>query len=212
MRNYWNVSIGISFAMHSLFLGAGFFPVFNKNIILNEKAEIKEVRITVKEIQKSEISKTKLKNSQINESKILPPPPYIKNVVRKLMGEDKERPLLGKAQILEKNTNKIVISEKLENSKLKSNPSYMSYYKGIRSKLNVICQKNYTGKYNGEVSVNFVLSRDGRLESVKGQGDNQELIEVAVRSVKESFPFMPFPPDLEGPACPFEISILFKNN
>jgi outer membrane biosynthesis protein TonB len=212
MRNYWNISIGISFAMHSLFLGAGFFPVFNKNMVLNEKKEIKEIKITIKEIQKKETSKTKVKNSQMTESKIMPPPPYIENVVRKLMGEDKERPLLGKAQILEKNTNKIVISEKLENSKLKSNPSYMSYYKGIRSKLNSVCQKNYTGKYSGEVSVSFVLSRDGRLESVKGQGDDSELIEVAVRSVKESFPFLPFPPDLEGPACPFEVSILFKNN
>ncbi|MCK9614543.1 MAG: hypothetical protein M0R48_03445 [Candidatus Omnitrophica bacterium] len=212
MRNYWNVSIGISFAMHSLFLGAGFFPVFNKNIILNEKVEIKEVRITVKEIQKSEISKTKLKNSQINESKILPPPPYIKNVVRKLMGEDKERPFLNKAQLLEKNTNKIVISEKLENSKLRNNPSYMSYYNGLNAKLKAVCHKNYTGKERGEVFVSFVLSRDGKLETVEANGNNQELVEVAERSVKESLPFLPFPPELKEATCQFGVVILFKTN
>jgi len=211
MRNYWNVAFGISFAMHSLILAASSFTAFNKNITLSDKKEMKEVKITIKEIQKKEKSKTKLQNSQINEVK-LPPPPYIKNVIRKLMGEDKEKPFLGKAQILEKNTEKIVISEKLENSKLKSNPSYMSYYKGLRSKLNAACHKNYTGKEHGEVFVSFVLSRDGRLDSVKGDGNNRELIEVAVESVKESFPFMPFPPDLEGASYQFDISIFFKNN
>jgi len=211
MRNYWNVSFGISFAMHLLFFTVGSFAAFNANSILSDKKEVKEIKITIKEIQKKEISKTKLQNSQINEVK-LPPPPYVKNIVRKLMGEDKERPLLDKAQILEKDTGKIVISEKLENSKLKSNPSYMSYYKGLRSKLNAVCHKNYTGKEHGEVFVSFVLSRDGRLESVKSDGSNRELMEVAVRSVKESFPFMPFPPDLEGASYQFDISIYFKNN
>jgi len=211
MRNYWNISFGISFAMHSLILTAASFSMFNANNILNDKKELKEIKITVKEIQKKEVSKTKLQNRQINEMK-LPPPPYIKNVVRKLMGEDKERPFLGKAQILEKNTEKIIISEKLENSKLKSNPSYMSYYKGLRSKLDAACHKNYTGREHGEVFVSFVLSRDGRLDSVKGDGNNRELIEVAVKSVKESFPFMPFPPDLEGASYQFDISIYFKNN
>ncbi len=211
MRNYWNAAFGISFAMHSFVLAAGALPIFNRYVILTDKKEVKEVKITIKEIPKKEISKTKLDNLQANEIK-LPPPPYIKNVVRKLMGEDKERPFLGKAQILEKNTQKIVISEKLENSKLKSNPSYMSYYKGLRSKLNSICHKNYTGRERGEVFVSFVLSRDGKLESVRGDGDNRELIEVAVESVKESFPFLPFPPDLEGLSYQFDISILFKNN
>lgn len=211
MRNYWNIAVGISFAMHSFVFAAGSFMAFNKNFVLSDKKEVKEIKITIKEIQRKEISKTKLQNPQINELK-LPPPPYIKNIVRKLMGEDKERPFLGKAQILEKNTEKIVISEKLENSKLKSNPSYMSYYKGLRSKLNAICHKNYTGKEHGEVFISFVLSRDGRLESVKGDGNNPELVEVAIRSVKESFPFLPFPPDLEAASYQFDISILFKNN
>jgi outer membrane biosynthesis protein TonB len=197
--------------MHSLALTAGSFFALNKNIILNDKVQTKEIKITIKEIQKKETAKAKLQNSQIETVK-LPPPPYIKNIVRKLMGEDKEKPLLDKAQILEKNTDKIVISEKLENSKLKSNPSYMSYYKGLRSKLNAICHKNYSGKEQGEVSVSFVLSRNGSLEMVKGNGDNRELTEVAIKSVKESFPFLPFPPDLEGPSYQFDISILFKNN
>lgn len=184
---------------------------FARNIIPEDKKQTKEVKITVKEIHRKETSASKLQSSKTGTVQ-LPPPPYIQNVVRKLMGEDKERPVIGKAQILEKNTDKIIISEKLENSKLKSNPSYMSYYKGIRSKLNAVCQNNYTGKERGEVVVSFVLSRDGRLESVKGEGNNKELISVAVDSVKEAFPFMPFPPDLPGPTCPFEVSILFKNN
>ncbi|MDD4955479.1 MAG: energy transducer TonB [Candidatus Omnitrophica bacterium] len=212
MRNYWNLSFGISLAMHSFIIAAGSLTLFNANTIFNEKKETKEIKIFVKETQPRPAQRTRLQQSQQTNTVVLPPPPYIKNVVRKLMGDEKERPLLDKAQILEKDTGKIVISEKLENSKLKSNPSYMSYYKGLRSKLNVICHKNYTGREQGEVFVSFVLSRDGRLESVKGDGPNKELINVAVRSVKESFPFMPFPPDLEGENYQFDISIYFKNN
>jgi len=198
--------------MHSLLLAAGSFPAFNNSIISNEKKEIKEVRITIKEIPKKETPKTKLQNSQISEEKQLPPPPFIKNVIRKLMGEDKERPFLNKAQILEKNTNKIVIFEKLENSKLRSSPSYMSYYNGLNAKLKTVCQKNYTGKDHGEVSVSFVLLRDGSLEKVEASGTNQELVEIAKKSVKESLPFFPFPSELKEATCQFDVSILFKAN
>lgn len=211
MRNYWKLSFGISFAMHSFVLTAGSLAIFNPNSILNEKKETKEIKIFVKETKPRQSQRARMQG-QPAETIALPPPPYIKNVVRKLMGNESERPLLDKAQILEKDTGKIVISEKLENSKLKSNPSYMSYYKGLRSKLNVICHKNYTGSDRGEVFVSFVLSRDGRLETVKGDGANKELVEVAVKSVEESFPFMPFPPDLEGESYQFDISIYFKNN
>ena len=55
----------------------------------NRQKEVKEVKITIKEIQK-EISKTKLDNLQTNEIKL--PPHLYKKCGAQLMGEDKERP------------------------------------------------------------------------------------------------------------------------
>jgi hypothetical protein len=60
MRNYWNTAFGISFAMHSLVLATGALPVFNRYIILTDKKELKDIKITIKEIPKKESSKAKL--------------------------------------------------------------------------------------------------------------------------------------------------------
>lgn len=204
--------MGVSFLMHSAVFAAGLFPALRQNTLLNEKKEIKEIKITVQEIQKKEISRSIAEKLKFDESKSITPPPYVKNIMRKLMGDDKERPSLNKPRIMEKNNNEIVISNKLENARLKQNPSYMSYYNGLRSRLEVICRKNYTGKSRGEVSLNFVLSRDGKLESVQADGNNQELIDTAVRSVKEAVPFSSFPSELKNQTAQFDVSITFKNN
>lgn len=210
-KNYWNLAIGISLLTHLGVIAAS-YPAITKNLPIKEKKEIKEIKITVKEVVKERTSKDGDGSRGVKSSKSLPPPPYISNVMRKLMGNDKERPSLDKPQILEKDSNKVIIFEKLENAKLKNNPSYMGYYKGIRSKLDLACHKNYSGKQYGNVHLSFVLLKDGTLEHIEGTGDNQELVQIAIKSVKESLPFLPFPAELKDQSYQFDVSILFKNN
>lgn len=210
-KNYWNIAIGISLAAH-LGIIALSYPAIAKNIPIIQKKEIKEIKITVKEVLKTNASRGPGKGVYDKNENNLPPPPYIKNLMGKLLVNNEKHVSLNKAQIFEKDINGIVIYDKLDNAALKRNPSYMSYYNGLRSKLYEISRKSYNGKTIGEVSLNFILLRDGTLEYVKGEGANQQLIDLAIRIVKESMPFTPFPEDLKGQSCQFGISILFKNN
>lgn len=210
MKNYWSISLGISFVIHSAFFAGGVLPFFGNNIILNKK-EIKEVRINVQEIKKKILPDSILRTAKLEQPKS-PPPPYIKNIMRKLMGDDSEAASLNKPKIIEKSMNRIIITENLENAKLKRVPSYMNYYNGLRSKLESICRKNYTGESSGEVLLNFTLSRDGKLANVRGKGTSQALLDLAMKSLKEAAPFSVFPPELKEQTCPFDVSITFKNN
>ncbi len=209
-NDYWNFAIGVSLAAHFGVIAA-YYPAISKNMAINENKEVKEIKITVKEVIKEKISKDEQGSKYEKGSNSLPPPPYINNVMRKLMGNDEEKPFLDKPQILEKDSNGVIIFEKLENANLRNNPSYMSYYNGLRSKLYEISRKRYKGNMIGEVSLNFSLFRDGTLEYVKGEGANRQLVDLAITIVKESAPFTPFPKDLKNHSCPFHISVLFKN-
>ncbi|MFA5272319.1 MAG: hypothetical protein WC412_08320 [Candidatus Omnitrophota bacterium] len=210
-KNYWNFAITISLAVHLGVITMSYSAI-TKNIPISDKKEIKEIKITVKEVVKNGVSSTIGKGVHDNDEKKFPPPPYIKNLIGKLLVNNDKNISLSKAQIFEKDINGIVIYDKLDNAALKRNPSYMSYYNGLRSKLYESSRKSYKGKSIGEVSLSFVLLRDGTLERVKGEGANQQLIDLAIRIVKESAPFTSFPEDLKGQSCQFGISILFKNN
>ncbi|MFA6280941.1 MAG: hypothetical protein WCY05_00365 [Candidatus Omnitrophota bacterium] len=210
-KNYWNFAIGISLVAH-LGIIALSYPAIAKSIPIIQKKEIKEIKIIVKDVVKNNTYKGPGKGTYDKNEKKLPPPPYVKNLIGKLMVNTDKYISLNKAQVFEKDINSIVIYDKLDNATLKRNPSYMSYYNGLRSKLYEISRKSYNGKSIGEVSLNFVLLRDGTLEYVKGEGANQQLIDLAIRIVKESVPFTPFPEELKGQSCQFGISILFKNN
>lgn len=210
-KNYWNLAISISLIAHFAIL-MGLYPIVNINLPLNKEKPIKEIKIIVKEIIKKDLPKGTGGLERGSESNSLPPPPYVKNIMRKLIVTDDKRLSLDKPKLFEKDINEIVIYDKLDNAALKRNPSYMTYYNTLRSKLYEISRKTYNGKTTGEVSLSFALLRDGSLEYVKGEGNSQQLIDLAVRIVKESAPFSSFPEELKGQSCHFGISILFKNN
>jgi hypothetical protein len=210
-KKYWKSAIVLSLTVHFGIIAVSYSAI-NKNMPINERKEIKEIKITVKEVVKNTSSGGTGKGMYGKEEKNLIPPPYIKNLIGKLLVNNDKNISLSKAQVFEKDINGIVIYDKLDNATLKRNPSYMSYYNGLRSKLYEISRKSYNGKAIGEVSLSFVLLRDGTLEYVKGEGANQQLIDLAIRIVKESAPFVSFPDDLKGQSCQFGISILFKNN
>jgi outer membrane biosynthesis protein TonB len=88
----------------------------------------------------------------------------------------------------------------------------MNYYNGIRAKLYNVARRNYKIKESGEVSLQFTISRDGKLQYVEGYSANETLKKLALKIVEESFPFTPFPEDLKNSSCPFSVIIDFKNN
>jgi outer membrane biosynthesis protein TonB len=215
MKNYWGIALGISLMIHlSVFFT--FLPKSSKSETkISEEKSIKEVRIEIQKPQSQKLSgenKNLAKGILDKNEQSFPPPPYIKNIMPKLMPDKKENIALNKAQVLEKNAGEIEILEKVSDSDLKNNSNYMSYYSGLRSKLYETARAIYKGKVKGEVNLNFIVERDGSVKYVDGNGQDPQLIEMAVKIVRDSSPFGPFPAELRGKTCQFCITILFKSN
>lgn len=111
----------------------------------------------------------------------------------------------------------IIISPIVEDKELRKLPTYMDYYNRIREKIRLKAYQYYDGKSKGYVSINFVLSNKGELVSIYCDKNNSsasdELIEISLKSIKESSPFGNFPEDLmDREYISFNIFISFKSN
>lgn len=103
----------------------------------------------------------------------------------------------------------------LQSEKIMS-PKYLGYKGSIRQKIE---KRAYQYAENseftsGEVYLTFVLTSSGALGEVKIIPEkttaSPRLQEIGLRSIKESAPFPPFPPDLQFPELPFSVIISFK--
>ena len=97
-----------------------------------------------------------------------------------------------------------------------TNPRYLNYNEKIREKIRL---RAYSFVENlefqsGEVYLTFVLLSTGELSQIKiieekTKADRQ-LRDIGVRSIQESNPYPPFPPDLHYPELTFNVVISFE--
>ncbi|HQP10664.1 MAG TPA: hypothetical protein PKV41_04700 [Candidatus Omnitrophota bacterium] len=102
-----------------------------------------------------------------------------------------------------------------------NNPKYLTYNDDMRDMISRnIKQRAYTYVNHpdfqaGEVYLTFILASEGALKAVKIIEDktraNDYLRDVALRSIKESNPFPPFPKGFDYPEFTFNLLITFQN-
>lgn len=204
MKNLWNFSLGLSIAIHTLIL-VGFSHFKLAKI---DKKETKIIKIFPQEIKK--IKETIIKNNFTFKK----PPPYIEKLAKKTLIKKEDSSLEEKS--FSTSTKEILFSsyqKKLE--KFKKNPAYMEYYKLIRERIRKNAYRYYNIEESGIVYLCFVILNNGNLAQLvlsEKTEASSKLIDIALRSVKDSAPFPPFPKELNYPQLQFSVSIHFKNN
>lgn len=111
---------------------------------------------------------------------------------------------------------KNTVSLSSPDANISKNPAYIGYYQISREKIRRCAyQQNYGGREEGEVTVSFVIAKDGSLRQVRlveaGSCRSAYLREIAVSSVKEAAPFPAFPKELDYPQIPFTLTITFQS-
>ena len=97
-----------------------------------------------------------------------------------------------------------------------TDPKYLSYTQNIRQRIRqrAYYYVNYPDFASGEVYLAFVLSSSGALEGVKIIKEKTRssvyVQNVGMRSIEESAPVPPFPPDLAFPELTFNVIISFE--
>lgn len=136
--------------------------------------------------------------------------------------------LTGKLRASQKKANKIMtldLAKKITLPPLSgekiTNPKYLTYNDDMRDTISRnIKQRAYTYVNHpdfevGEVYLTFVLASEGQLKAIKIIEDktsaNDYLRKVALRSIKESSPFPPFPEGFDYPEFTFNLLISFQN-
>ncbi|MCK5083202.1 MAG: TonB C-terminal domain-containing protein [Candidatus Omnitrophica bacterium] len=136
--------------------------------------------------------------------------------------------LTGKLRTSQKKTHKITtldLAKKITLPPLSTekitNPKYLTYNDDMRDtisrniKQRAYAYVNHPDFEAGEVYLTFMLASDGMLKGVKiideKTSANDYLREVALRSIKESNPFPPFPEGFDYPEFTFNLLISFQN-
>jgi len=204
MRNLWNLSLGLSIFIHTLALAG----LSHLKLTKIEKKEIKIIKIFPQEIKK--IKETIVKNNFTFKK----PPPYIEKLAKKTLIRKEESRLEEK--VISAHTKEVLFSSLPKSlEKFKKNPAYMEYYKLIRERIRRNAYRYYDIDKSGIVYLCFIVLNSGDLAQLtlsKKSEASSKLIDIALRSVKDSAPFPPFPKELNYPQLQFSISIHFKNN
>ena len=146
-----------------------------------------------------------------------PPPPYIPDSLEHLMRQQPKFPhkeINTFSPSPANNIKKEIILSKVPKN-LRKIPAYMSYYRAIRERIRKIAYKYYKSDQKGEVFLTFTVSKEGQISSISlnpsASTKETHLINIALKSVKEAFPFKPFPKELKYNQLQFDISIYFKS-
>jgi outer membrane biosynthesis protein TonB len=143
---------------------------------------------------------------------------HIKDISKlkgKLRSSQKKAPTIATLDVGEKITLPPLSSEKI------TNPKYLTYNDDMRDTISRNIKRraytyvNHPDFQAGEVYLTFVLESNGNLQQVKiidaKTSANAYLREVALRSIKESNPFPPFPEGFDYPEFTFNLLISFQN-
>ncbi|MFH0839737.1 MAG: hypothetical protein V1883_01820 [Candidatus Omnitrophota bacterium] len=94
---------------------------------------------------------------------------------------------------------------------------YEEYFRSIRDKIKTIIEKNKRGRFGkNDIYVKFIVNKSGALKDIslyKSSGPNSRLLEeVAIRSIREAAPFLPFGEGIKENELSLNLKILFQPN
>ena len=100
---------------------------------------------------------------------------------------------------------------------LEKDMDYQRYYRLVRDRIRSYAEQNYRGfESSGTVHMAFVVGEKGVLRDIQifkqDTSASDLLLQVAVRSLKDSAPFPVFPSQLAHKELPFSIYIEFKRD
>ena len=212
MKSYWNTSLILSLVVHStIFLTVP--KLINNDSSLKGKS-LKTIEVIPQEIKTEKPPELKNSNPSLPASDVNPPP-YLDNLVQKVLIDSDSKMSLDKINTLEQNSKSIIFSELPKEKELKKNPAYMDYYHLIRERIRANAYRYYDLPEEGEVALTFIILDNGKLHSIyldEDSNDSRSLIRIALRSIEDAAPFPSFPEQLKYPKLQFNISIYFKNN
>ena len=219
----FRIALLVSIMVHgALILRApGFLNFPNKN--KDKDTEIRYVKPPEESIKKeAPLEKPKAKDpflklsSKITIDENIPPPFIEKDSIfdksKKISSNAIfEKPVFSKPDVIA--IKKKITLPPIDLDKI-NDPSYISYYQIVREKIKRAAYQNYTGSQRGEVSLAFVISRQGVLMDVRlveeKSSTNNYLRNIAIKSLKDASPFPVFPPELNYSQLSFVISITFE--
>jgi len=210
--NSWNLALCLSLAIH-LAVFVTLPRIITRGSVVKTDNKPKEIEIITETIKKSNPSL--MPKEHIKPILKETAPPYINRIVNKVFTLRNENVNIDKPRILDNNLKNIIFAKLPKEEELKKNPAYMDYYQLIRERIRSKAYRYYDSDKKGEVFLNFIISKDGKLEGLylnNTSSEDKDLIEIALRSIKDASPFPPFPPELKYPRLQFNISIYFKNN
>lgn len=224
-------SLAVSFAVHAAFITGS--SLFTQNIRIFEKS-VRTIEVTYDALKNDARPQPQsvFKDAQLVKPKEPPvaPPVDVKVLSRKY---DVFSSFQSGLKEMTKSTPRVEFGAKdspdiksfggerkitvplLQSEKI-TNPKYLSYTQTIRQRIK---QRAYyyadnPGFASGEVYLTFVLSSSGTLEGVKiireKTHSNAYVQNIGTRSIEESAPFPPFPPDLAFPELTFNVVISFE--
>ena len=233
-KNLFMISITVSFLAHALSLVLLSLPYSR---VRESSEKFKSIEVTYQDLktQKKEDEKALFKDLKV----IKEDDPYVDQKLKVLdkkknmfstIGEHIKdiSKLTGKLRESQKKTNKITtldLAKKITLPPLSTekitNPKYLTYNDDMREAISRNIKRraytyvNHPDFEAGEVYLTFVLASEGLLKGVKIIDDktsaNEYLREVALRSIKESNPFPPFPKGFDYPEFTFNLLISFQN-
>lgn len=233
-RNLFITAIMCSFLVHALSIVLLSLP-YSRATILSKP--FKAIEVTYQNLKSGEKEKRKvsfedlkvIKDSKSYEDQKIEVLDKKQNIMS--MFGDRIRDiskLTGKLKATHKKTSKIStmdLAKKITLPPLSAekitNPKYLTYNEDMRDAISRnIKQRAYTYVNHpdfeaGEVYLTFVLASEGILKGVKiieeKTSANDYLRDVALRSIKESNPFPPFPEGFDYPEFTFNLLISFQN-
>ncbi|HOW35986.1 MAG TPA: hypothetical protein PL155_06200 [Candidatus Omnitrophota bacterium] len=181
-----------------------------------------EVKYQRLKLQQKEISRPVPKNTIAKEDKgnrtqvalgrEVNPVPFAKDV-SKLSESRFELPKKLPAEVVKLEVKRKVSVPPLKSEKI-NNPIYQDYYQIVRGRIKDRAYANYSKLDSGEVYLTFVIVSDGTLKQVKIIDErtkaNEYLKTISLKSIQESMPFPPFPPNLSYPELSFNVVISFE--
>lgn len=223
--------LAVSFVAHGTLIAGSSLLTHRIKIFAKPVKPIEVTYETIHEEPRKQ-PQNSFKEVQIVKSKELPPelPVDVKVISRKpdifsLMRNDL-RELTRPAQRVEPSEKQMPsikslggerkITVPLLQSEKMTNPKYLGYTQGIRQSIErrAYYYARSSDFASGEVYLTFVLTSAGALGAVKIIPEkthaNAYLQNIGIRSIQESAPFPPFPPDLAFPELTFNVIISFE--
>lgn len=212
MTKYWNIALILSIISHlSFFIGAGSF-LRKKSMFVNKGKDL-EI-IIPREIDDIENSKENILSDweEINT----PVLPYIDDLTALPKPQIIDRSIKETVMPFSDKSMDVLMQDLSLSKELQENPAYMVYYQTVREKVRDSVYQCYNSNTKGDVFLSFIVLSDGKLKDVhlrRESGISNDLINNALKSVKDASPFPKFPKELKDyPYLQFNLAIYFKNN